>query len=145
MVPEIAANAEGTAANAADRPMGTAGGDRRMEGPPEIELEKLISDSLYLDNQAHAVVSRMRDMDFRNQDAVAPALRRGAPRRARAGKRAAARVCYAARAAGLHYCAARAAQPRPARTAAAAGYAQERHPRLRAVQGPFRAIVAYNE
>ncbi len=33
------------------------------EGPPEIELEKLISDSLYLDNQAHAVVSRMRDMD----------------------------------------------------------------------------------
>ena len=31
--------------------------------PPEIELEKLISDSLYLDNQAHAVVARMRDMD----------------------------------------------------------------------------------
>jgi len=42
------------------------GGDRdrfRPEGPPEIELDKLISDSLYLDNQAHAVVSRMRDMD----------------------------------------------------------------------------------
>src|SRR6266542_1242073 len=38
-------------------------GDRRFEGPPEIELEKLISDSLYLDNQAHAIVSRMRDMD----------------------------------------------------------------------------------
>src|SRR4030088_3362666 len=39
-------------------------GDRgRPEGPPEIELEKLISDSLYLDNQAHAIVSRMRDMD----------------------------------------------------------------------------------
>src|SRR5438477_6492432 len=37
-------------------------GERR-EGPPEIELEKLISDSLYLDNQAHGVVSRMRDMD----------------------------------------------------------------------------------
>ena len=35
----------------------------RFEGPPEIELEKLISDSLYLDNQAHSVVSRMRDMD----------------------------------------------------------------------------------
>jgi CRISPR type III-A-associated protein Csm2 len=35
----------------------------RMEGPPEIELEKLIGDSLYLDNQAHAIVSRMRDMD----------------------------------------------------------------------------------
>jgi len=38
-------------------------GDRRFEGPPEIELEKLIGDSLYLDNQAHAIVSRMRDMD----------------------------------------------------------------------------------
>jgi len=40
------------------------GGDRgRPEGPPEIELEKLIGDSLYLDNQAHSIVSRMRDMD----------------------------------------------------------------------------------
>src|SRR4051794_3569208 len=38
-------------------------GERRFEGPPEIELEKLIGDSLYLDNQAHAIVSRMRDMD----------------------------------------------------------------------------------
>ena len=38
-------------------------GDRRPEGPPEIDLEKLISDPLYLDNQAHGVVSRMRDMD----------------------------------------------------------------------------------
>jgi CRISPR type III-A-associated protein Csm2 len=61
-----------------DRPPGGpphregGGGDRgerrgfdrgRPEGPPEIELEKLIGDSLYLDNQAHAVVSRMRDMD----------------------------------------------------------------------------------
>jgi len=43
-----------------DRP----GGDRgRFDGPPEIDLDKLLSDSLYLDNQAHAVVSRMRDMD----------------------------------------------------------------------------------
>lgn len=39
------------------------GGDRRPEGPPEIDIEKLIADSLYLDNQAHVVVSRMRDMD----------------------------------------------------------------------------------
>ena len=39
------------------------GGDRRNEGPPEIDLDKLIGDSLYLDNQAHVVVSRMRDMD----------------------------------------------------------------------------------
>jgi CRISPR type III-A-associated protein Csm2 len=60
-----------------DRPGGDRGGDRgdrggdrrggfdrgRPEGPPEIELEKLISDSLYLDNQAHSIVSRMRDMD----------------------------------------------------------------------------------
>jgi len=38
-------------------------GERRFEGPPEIELDKLIGDSLYLDNQAHAIVSRMRDMD----------------------------------------------------------------------------------
>jgi CRISPR type III-A-associated protein Csm2 len=39
-------------------------GDRpRFEGPPEIDIEKLIGDPLYLDNQAHAVVSRMRDMD----------------------------------------------------------------------------------
>jgi CRISPR type III-A-associated protein Csm2 len=37
--------------------------DRGREGPPEIELEKLINDSLYLDNQAHGIVSRMRDMD----------------------------------------------------------------------------------
>ena len=51
---------------------GDRGGDRggprgfdrgRMEGPPEIELEKLISDSLYLDNQAHSIVSRIRDME----------------------------------------------------------------------------------
>src|SRR4051812_1729059 len=42
---------------------GRGPGDRRPEGPPEIDLDKLISDSLYLDNQAHVVVSRMRDMD----------------------------------------------------------------------------------
>jgi CRISPR type III-A-associated protein Csm2 len=52
-----------------DRGERGGGGERRgfdrgrPEGPPEIELEKLIGDSLYLDNQAHAVVSRMRDMD----------------------------------------------------------------------------------
>jgi len=39
------------------------GGARPFEGMGEIELEKLVSDSLYLDNQAHAVVARMRDMD----------------------------------------------------------------------------------
>jgi len=38
-------------------------GERRFDGPPEIEIDKLIGDSLYLDNQAHIVVSRMRDMD----------------------------------------------------------------------------------
>jgi CRISPR type III-A-associated protein Csm2 len=47
-----------------ERRGGDRGGDRgRFEGPPEIDLEKLISDPLYLDNQAHSVVSRMRDMD----------------------------------------------------------------------------------
>ncbi|MCS6952626.1 MAG: type III-A CRISPR-associated protein Csm2 [Bryobacterales bacterium] len=35
----------------------------RPEGPPEIDLDRLISDSLYLDNQAHSIVSRMRDLD----------------------------------------------------------------------------------
>jgi CRISPR type III-A-associated protein Csm2 len=41
-----------------------SGGGRPFDGPPaDIELEKLISDSLYLDNQAHVVVMRMRDMD----------------------------------------------------------------------------------
>lgn len=44
-------------------PGGRPGGDRRPEGPPEIDLDKIISDSLYLDNQAHVVVSRMRDLD----------------------------------------------------------------------------------
>jgi CRISPR type III-A-associated protein Csm2 len=42
---------------------GRPGGGRPFEGPTEIDVEKLISDSLYLDNQAHAVVARMRDMD----------------------------------------------------------------------------------
>jgi CRISPR type III-A-associated protein Csm2 len=46
-------------------PRREGGGDRggRFEGPPEIDLDKLINDSLYLDNQAHGIVSRMRDMD----------------------------------------------------------------------------------
>ncbi len=50
-----------------DRPRDDRGGrdnrDRRLDLPPDIELEKLLADSLYLDNQAHAVVMRMRDMD----------------------------------------------------------------------------------
>jgi len=60
---------EGRSGPHGDRPPGGRGDDRRggdrgrFEGPPEIDLEKLISDPLYLDNQAHGVVSRMRDMD----------------------------------------------------------------------------------
>lgn len=45
---------------------GRPGGERRgfgFEPMADIDIEKLISDSLYLDNQAHAVVARMRDMD----------------------------------------------------------------------------------
>ncbi len=45
---------------------GDRGDDRRggrPEGPLEIDIDKLIGDSLYLDNQAHGIVSRMRDMD----------------------------------------------------------------------------------
>ena len=45
------------------RPSFGGGGGRPFDGPVDIELEKLISDSLYLDNQAHVVVMRMRDMD----------------------------------------------------------------------------------
>jgi len=37
--------------------------ERERGGAPEIDLERLIADSLYLDNQAHAVVARLRDMD----------------------------------------------------------------------------------
>jgi CRISPR type III-A-associated protein Csm2 len=46
-------------------PRGDRGGrpERRDWEAPEIDLDKLISDPLYLDNQAHAVVARMRDMD----------------------------------------------------------------------------------
>jgi CRISPR type III-A-associated protein Csm2 len=47
----------------ADRGRGPGGGDRRSDGPADMDLEKLIADPLYLDNQAHVVVSRMRDMD----------------------------------------------------------------------------------
>jgi CRISPR type III-A-associated protein Csm2 len=55
----------------AGRPEGRPSGDRgprpggggRFDFPLDIDLEKLISDSLYLDNQAHAVVVRIRDMD----------------------------------------------------------------------------------
>ncbi len=46
----------------------------------DIDYDKMLADSLYLDNQAHAVVSRMRDMD----SATRTQLRRlyGAVRRA---------------------------------------------------------------
>jgi len=55
---------EGGRPDRGDRGDDRRGGDRgRFEGPPEIDIEKLISDPLYLDNQAHGVVSRMRDMD----------------------------------------------------------------------------------
>ena len=57
---------EGGGREGGGRPEGRpgGGGGRPFEGfAAEIELEKLISDSLYLDNQAHAVVVRMRDMD----------------------------------------------------------------------------------
>ncbi len=55
---------EGAREGGRDRGDDRRGGDRpRFEGPPEIDIEKLISDPLYLDNQAHGVVGRMRDMD----------------------------------------------------------------------------------
>ncbi|MBM3738079.1 MAG: type III-A CRISPR-associated protein Csm2 [Acidobacteria bacterium] len=64
---------EGRGPDRGDRGPGDRGGDRggprdqgrggRPDGAPEIDLEKLLSDPIYLDNQAHGVVSRMRDMD----------------------------------------------------------------------------------
>ncbi len=61
----IVGNGEGPAGgHGGERREGGRPGGRPFDGPPaDIELEKLISDSLYLDNQAHAVVVRMRDMD----------------------------------------------------------------------------------
>ena len=61
IVPIIAAVTGGSRRPARRRPSRWRG--RPFDGPADIELEKLISDSLYLDNQAHAVVVRMRDMD----------------------------------------------------------------------------------
>lgn len=51
-----------------DRPRDAGRGDRRPDlrrpdGPIEIEYDKLIGDSLYLDNQAHVLVARLRDLD----------------------------------------------------------------------------------
>jgi CRISPR type III-A-associated protein Csm2 len=65
-------NREGRGERREGRPEGRPGGDRgpggrpgggRFDFPQDIDLEKLIGDSLYLDNQAHAVVVRIRDMD----------------------------------------------------------------------------------
>lgn len=53
----------GREGGARDRDFRGGDRDRRPEGPPEIDLDRLIGDSLYLDNQAHAIVSRVRDMD----------------------------------------------------------------------------------
>ncbi len=49
-----------------NRPQGGGGANRpprHGDYAPDIDLEKLIGDALYLDNQAHAVVARLRDMD----------------------------------------------------------------------------------
>lgn len=58
-----AAAARNARGQAQPREGGRAERGRGPESPIEIDLEKLISDSLYLDNQAHAIVARMRDMD----------------------------------------------------------------------------------
>ena len=44
------------------RGFGGPGGPGRFEFP-DIDLDKLLADSLYLDNQAHGIVSRIKDMD----------------------------------------------------------------------------------
>ncbi len=54
----------GGGADRGPRGPGGPGGDRpRGDSPADMDLDKLIADPLYLDNQAHVVVSRMRDMD----------------------------------------------------------------------------------
>ncbi len=42
---------------------GSDRGGFRPDFAPDIDLDKLIGDSLYLDNAAHAIVGRLRDMD----------------------------------------------------------------------------------
>ena len=44
---------------------GRGGREGRGRGDmvPEIDLDRLMNDSLYLDNQAHSIVMRMRDLD----------------------------------------------------------------------------------
>ena len=108
-------------------------GDRRGEGPPEIDLDKLIADSLYLDNQAHVVVSRMRDMDSGTKSQLRRlynAVRRAT--RAPESERQHEFVMVRARL-GVHHRAPFAAQSGCARASAAAGDAQERYARLRAL------------
>ncbi len=61
--PERGGDRGGDRGDRGERREGRPGGFRPFDVAPDIELEKLISDSLYLDNQAHAVVVRMRDMD----------------------------------------------------------------------------------
>jgi CRISPR type III-A-associated protein Csm2 len=48
-----------------NRPGGGGGARPQRHGDhaPDIDLDKLINDALYLDDQAHAVVARLRDMD----------------------------------------------------------------------------------
>lgn len=47
-----------------NRPQGGGNRPQRFgDHTPDIDLDKLISDPLYLDNQAHAIVARLRDMD----------------------------------------------------------------------------------
>ncbi len=57
---------EGRGGDRGPRPGGHGGHDRggfRPDQMADIDIDKLINDSLYLDNQAHAVVARLRDMD----------------------------------------------------------------------------------
>lgn len=46
-----------------ERDRGKGERPRQDFAPPELDLAKLLDDSLYLDNQAHVLVSRLREMD----------------------------------------------------------------------------------
>ncbi len=121
-------------------PYGQRGFDRgRIEGPPEIDLDKLINDSLYLDNQAHAIVSRMRDMDSgtrsqlrRLYNAVRRATRAPENERQHEFVMLRARLAYTIARHGLR-------SLDQIEKLAAAGHPQERSPRLRTVPRSLRS------
>ena len=120
----------GAAGDRGRGPGGDRGGERHAEGPPEVDLDKLIGGSLYLDNQAHVVVSRMRDLDSGTRSQLRQLYIAGAASHAHARSGTATRFRDAAEYSWLTRSRSAVAQPRPDRTPAAAGDPQERGARI---------------